>query len=220
MRKIKRTVPGSEDSSGQRRGRPQFCNVPRSRIHAAWFNNIYNRGSLSPFSLLTLNARTRHDGGWPPGECALLCGASLNAECLRSQHSQAVVARDECTLSLAMEGVLERGVLALKILNRLGSRLPLRLGIQDLQPRRLPLELEHLQVRVRWQITGKRRHTAVEGAMGYAGRLSRAAWPSAGAHAGHRPCPFWQAGRTSRSRSSSVVASAAVSTCRSRARSR
>jgi hypothetical protein len=42
-----------------------------------------------------------------------------------------------------MEGVLERGVLALEVLNGLGSA-----------SRRLPLELEHLQVRVRLLVHG------------------------------------------------------------------
>jgi hypothetical protein len=62
---------------------------------------------------------------------------------LGAQHSQAAVARCDCTPSLAMEGVLERGVLALEVLNGLGSA-----------SRRLPLELEHLQVRVRLLVHG------------------------------------------------------------------
>ena len=68
----------------------------------------------------------------------VLCGvySSLTArEWLRAVHSQRRrLPRSTAKLSLAMEGILERRVLALEILDGLGSA-----------SRRLPLELENLQ---------------------------------------------------------------------------
>ena len=198
--------------------------VPRT----CWHNHVHDhvpRGAPSP-----RRCRARVNGAlllqlqWPwhhpaqSGECRVCCADRI-VDCAlviagkiagRTHSQRRRSPRSTVKLSLAMEGILERRVLALEILERLGSasrRLPLEL--ENLQGagcrvqgagcrvqgagcrvQGAPLELEHLQGEAR-SLTHE--CTPVHGRGGLRalciGRLSRAARPSAGSHAGRRRCP-------------------------------